>query len=97
MFRRARDLPAALKACEGWGCWQQAFVLSAELNQPEEEKMTLARRMAEKLKQKRQHRDAAHVLSQYANDTEEAIVVLLEGGAWADSLCMVSSLKLHYQ
>lgn len=88
MFRRAQDLPAALEACEGWGCWQQAFVLSAELYQSEEERMALARRMADKMKQKRQHRDAAHVLSQYANDPEEAIVVLLEGGAWGDALCM---------
>lgn len=89
VFRRAQDLPAALEACEGWGCWQQAFVLSAELHQSEEERIALARRMADKLKQ-RQHREAAQVLSQYAGDTEEAIVVLLEGGAWADALCMVS-------
>ena len=94
MFRRAQDLSAALEACEGWGSWQQAFVLSAELRQSEEEKMVLAHRMAEKLKQKRQYRDAAQVLLQYANDTEEAIVMLLEGGAWADALCMVSGVEL---
>lgn len=57
--------------------------------------MALARRIADKLKQKRQYRDAAQVLSQYANDTEEAIVVLLEGGAWADALCMVSNV-VHF-
>ena len=91
VFRRAQDLSAALEACEGWGCWQQAFVLSAELHHSVEDKMALARRMADKLKQKRQYRDAAEVLSQYANDTEEAIVVLLEGGAWAEALCMVSN------
>ena len=96
MFRRAQDLSAALEACEGWGCWQQAFVLSAELRQPEQEKVALARRMADKLKQKREYRDAAQVLSQYADDTEEAIVVLLEGGAWADVLCMVSGIELVY-
>ena len=90
MFRRAQDLPAALQACEGWGCWQQAFLLSAELHQSEEERIALAHRMADKLKQRRQYREAAQVLSQYACDTEEAIVVLLEGGAWADALCMVS-------
>ena len=94
VFRRAQDLSAALEACEGWGCWQQAFVLSAELHQSEEDKMALARRMADKLKQKRQYRDAAQVLSQYADDTEEAIVVLLEGGAWADALCMVSDVEV---
>lgn len=94
MFRRAQDLPAALEACEGWGCWQQAFVLSAELCQSEEERMALARRMADKMKQKQQHRDAARVLSQYASDPEEAIVVLLEGGAWGDALCMVSSVGI---
>lgn len=96
MFRRAQDLPAALEACEGWGCWQQAFVLSAELHHSEEERMLLARRMADKMKQKRQYRDAAQVLSQYGNDPEEAIVVLLEGGAWADALCMVSGIKFMY-
>ena len=56
--------------------------------------MALARRMADKMKQKRQHQDAAHVLSQYASDPEEAIVVLLEGGAWGDALCMVSSVGI---
>ena len=56
--------------------------------------MALARRMADKLKQKRQYRDASQVLSQYVNDTEEAIVMLLEGGAWADALCMVSDVKV---
>ena len=96
MFRRAQDLPAALEACEGWGCWQQAFVLSAELHQSEEERMALACRMADKLKHKRQYRDAAQVLSQYANDPEEAIVLLLEGGAWADALCMVSSTVISF-
>lgn len=90
VFRRAQDLTAALEACEGWGCWQQTFMLSAELHQSKEERMALAHKVADKLKQRRQHRDAAQVLSQYASDTEEAIVVLLEGGAWADALCMVS-------
>lgn len=95
VFRQAEDFSAALEACEGWGCWQQAFVLSAELHQSEGQRVALARRMADKLKQKRYYRDAAHLLSQYADDTEEAIVVLLEGGAWADALCMVSITIIH--
>lgn len=56
--------------------------------------MALARRMADRMKQRRQYKEAAQVLSQYASDPEEAIVVLLEGRAWADSLCMVSTFEI---
>ena len=69
-------------------------MLSAELHQSKEERMALACRMADRMKQKRQYKDAAQVLSQYGSDPEEAIVVLLEGGAWADSLCMVSTIAI---
>ncbi|XP_065910972.1 putative elongator complex protein 1 isoform X2 [Dysidea avara] len=88
MYRKAEQLSAALAACERWGCWQQAFTLSAELNQPPEEKTKLAHRTANTLRQKRLYKEAAQVLITYAHDLEEAIVVLLEGGAWEDALCL---------
>ena len=90
MYRKAEQLTAALAACERWGCWQQAFALSAELNQSPEEKTKLAHRIANTLRQKRQYKEAAQVLMTYAHDLEEAIIVLLEGGAWVDALCLVS-------
>jgi len=90
VYRKAEQLTAALAACERWGCWQQAFLLSAELNQPPEEKTKLAYRMSNTLRQKHHYNEAAQVLVTYAYDLEEAIVVLLEGGAWADALCLVS-------
>ena len=90
MYRKAEQLSAALAACERWGCWQQAFTLSAELNQPPEEKTKLAHRTANTLRQKRLYKEAAQVLITYAHDLEEAIVVLLEGGAWEDALCLVN-------
>lgn len=90
MYRKAEQLTEALAACERWGCWQQAFMLSAELKQSSEERTKLAHRMANTLRQKHQYEEAAQVLMTYAHDLEEAIVVLLEGGVWANALCLVS-------
>ena len=49
---------------------------------------------AEKLKERRHHKEAALLLEQYAEDVEEAIVTLINGHVWQDALRLVRLLTI---
>ncbi|CAI8000181.1 Elongator complex protein 1 [Geodia barretti] len=68
------------------GDWQMTFALSAQLGHDRGQRSQLARKMAASLKSQRNYSAAATVLLQYAEDVEEAMVTLLEGGLWDEAL-----------
>ncbi|XP_007950138.1 elongator complex protein 1 [Orycteropus afer afer] len=79
----------ALEAFLAGGSWQQALCMAAQLNFTKDQLAGLGRTLAGKLLEQRRHGDAATVLEQYAQDYEEAVLLLLDGAAWEEALRMV--------
>lgn len=82
----------AFAAFEKAGCWEMAFVCSAKLQHSTADTIEAARRIATSLKSNRRFSEASRVFLDYAGDVEEAVVALLEGSLWAESLRL---LHLH--
>ncbi|XP_045418501.1 elongator complex protein 1 isoform X1 [Lemur catta] len=89
VFARCSAHEKALSAFLTCGSWKQALCVAAQLNLTKDQLAGLARTLAEKLIEKRKHIDAAVVLEQYAQDYEEAVLLLLEGAAWEEALRLV--------
>ncbi|XP_012493978.1 PREDICTED: elongator complex protein 1 [Propithecus coquereli] len=89
VFARCSAHEKALSAFLTCGSWKQALCVAAWLNLTKDQLAGLARTLAEKLVEKRKHIDAAMVLEQYAQDYEEAVLLLLEGAAWEEALRLV--------
>uniref|UniRef100_S4RVN9 Uncharacterized protein n=1 Tax=Petromyzon marinus TaxID=7757 RepID=S4RVN9_PETMA len=89
VFARAALWQAALPAFRDAGCWRQALCAATRLGYPALELTRLARDMAEKLAAQRKHVEAACLLEQYAEDHEEAVVTLTEGGAWEEAMRLI--------
>ncbi|XP_049641142.1 elongator complex protein 1 [Suncus etruscus] len=79
----------ALDAFLACGSWQQALCVAFQLNWTKDQLAALSRTLAGKLVEQRKHKDAATVLEQYAQDYEEAVLLLLEGSAWEEALRLV--------
>ncbi|XP_030050201.1 LOW QUALITY PROTEIN: elongator complex protein 1 [Microcaecilia unicolor] len=89
IFARCGDFEKALKAFLTCNNWQQVLCMAAQLEYSGNEISTLARNMAGQLVERRRHAEAAVLLEQYAKDYEEAIILLLEGGAWEEALRLI--------
>ncbi|XP_078230095.1 elongator complex protein 1 isoform X2 [Callithrix jacchus] len=89
MFARCGAHEKALSAFLTCGNWKQALCVAAQLNFTEDQLAGLGRTLAGKLVEQRKHIDAAMVLEQYAQDYEEAVLLLLEGAAWEEALRLV--------
>ncbi|XP_055973206.1 elongator complex protein 1 [Sorex fumeus] len=89
VFARCGAHEKALDAFLACGSWQQALCVASQLNWTEDQLAGLSRTLAGKLVEQRKHRDAATVLEQYAQDYEEAVLLLLEGAAWEEALRLV--------
>ncbi|OWK07377.1 hypothetical protein Celaphus_00016955 [Cervus elaphus hippelaphus] len=89
VFARCGAHEKALGAFLACGSWQQALCAAAQLHLTSEQLAGLGRTLAGKLVEQSKHRDAATVLEQYAQDHEEAVLVLLEGAAWEEALRLV--------
>uniref|UniRef100_A0A8C6CZC8 Elongator complex protein 1 n=1 Tax=Moschus moschiferus TaxID=68415 RepID=A0A8C6CZC8_MOSMO len=89
VFARCGAHEKALSAFLACGSWQQALCAAAQLHLTAEQLAGLSRTLAGKLVEQRKHSDAATVLEQYAQDHEEAVLVLLEGAAWEEALRLV--------
>uniref|UniRef100_A0A452UM88 Elongator complex protein 1 n=1 Tax=Ursus maritimus TaxID=29073 RepID=A0A452UM88_URSMA len=89
VFARCGAHEKALDAFLTSGSWQQALCMAARLNLTQDQLAGLGRTLAGKLVEQRKHSDAATVLEQYAQDYEEAVVLLLEGAAWEEALRLV--------
>ncbi|XP_052279525.1 putative elongator complex protein 1 isoform X1 [Dreissena polymorpha] len=65
--------------------WQQVFCMTARLGYTQDREAAVARKLAEELKGRNRHSEAAVVLEQYAGDLEEAIVTLIQGTQWDEA------------
>ncbi|XP_034357990.1 elongator complex protein 1 [Arvicanthis niloticus] len=89
VFARCGAQEKALEAFLACGSWQQALCVAAQLQMTKDKVAGLARTLAGKLVEQRKHSEAATVLEQYAQDYEEAVLLLLEGSAWEEALRLV--------
>ncbi|XP_014637538.1 PREDICTED: elongator complex protein 1 isoform X1 [Ceratotherium simum simum] len=89
VFARCGAHEKALSAFLACGSWQQALCTAAQLHLSQDQLAGLGRALAGKLVEQRKHSDAATVLEQYAQDYEEAVLLLLEGAAWEEALRLV--------
>ncbi|XP_036712629.1 elongator complex protein 1 isoform X2 [Balaenoptera musculus] len=89
VFARCGAHEKALSAFLACGSWQQALCVAAQLHLTKDQLAGLGRTLAGKLAEQRKHGDAATVLEQYAQDYEEAVLLLLEGAAWEEALRLV--------
>ncbi|XP_074136167.1 elongator complex protein 1 isoform X1 [Sminthopsis crassicaudata] len=89
VFARSGAYEKALDVFVTSGSWQQAFCMAAQLNYTSDQLASLGRTLSGKLAEQRKLNDAAQVLEQYAQDYEEAILLLLEGAAWEEALRLV--------
>ncbi|XP_017659129.1 elongator complex protein 1 isoform X2 [Nannospalax galili] len=89
VFSRCGAHEKALSAFLACGSWQQTLCVAAQLQLTEDKVASLARALAAKLVEQRKHSEAAIVLEQYAQDYEEAVLLLLEGAAWGEALRLV--------
>ncbi|ELW64582.1 Elongator complex protein 1 [Tupaia chinensis] len=89
VFARCGAHEKALSAFLTCGSWQQALCMAAQLSLTRDQLAGLSRTLAGKLVEQRKHSDAAVVLEQYAQDYEEAVILLLEGAAWEEALRLI--------
>uniref|UniRef100_F7CWD6 Elongator complex protein 1 n=1 Tax=Equus caballus TaxID=9796 RepID=F7CWD6_HORSE len=89
VFARCGAYEKALSAFLACGSWQQALCMAAQLHLTKDQLAGLGRTLAGKLVEQRRHSAAATVLEQYAQDYEEAVLLLLEGAAWEEALRVV--------
>ncbi|XP_066223592.1 elongator complex protein 1 [Saccopteryx leptura] len=89
VFARCGAHERALDAFLAAGSWQHALCVAAQLHLGADQLAGLGRALAGKLVEQRKHSEAAAVLEQYAQDYEEAVLLLLEGAAWEEALRLV--------
>ncbi|NXD05323.1 ELP1 protein, partial [Certhia familiaris] len=89
IFARAGILEKALDAFQSSGSWQQALCMASQLGYTKDKLSSLARSMAGKLVEQRKYAEAAVLLEQYAQDCEEAVLLLLEGALWDEALRLI--------
>ncbi|XP_004848211.1 elongator complex protein 1 isoform X2 [Heterocephalus glaber] len=89
VFARCGAYEEALSAFLACASWQQALCMATQLHLTKDQLGDLSRTLAGKLVEQRKHNEAAIVLEQYAQDYEEAVLLLLEGAAWEEALRLV--------
>lgn len=89
VFARCGAYKEALSAFLTCGSWQQALCVATQLHLSKDQVADLSRTLAGKLVEQRKYNEAAIVLEQYAQDYEEAVLLLLEGTAWEEALRLV--------
>lgn len=89
VFARCGAHQEALDAFLACGSWRQALCVAAQLHLSRDQLAGLGRTLAGKLVEQRKYSDAATVLEQYAQDYEEAVLLLLEGAEWEEALRLV--------
>ncbi|XP_044876720.1 elongator complex protein 1 isoform X2 [Mauremys mutica] len=89
IFARCGAFERALDAFLSSGSWQQALCMASRLGYTADQLAGLARSLAGKLVEQRKHAEAAILLEQYAQDYEEAVLLLLEGTVWEEALRLI--------
>ncbi|XP_063312037.1 elongator complex protein 1 [Pelobates fuscus] len=93
IFARCGNHEKALDAFVTCNNWQQVMCMASQLKYSNTELAALARSLADKLVEQRKQSDAAVLLEQYAEDYEEAIVLLLEGALWEEALRLIHKYR----
>ncbi|KAM4054060.1 elongator complex protein 1 isoform 1-T2 [Anomaloglossus baeobatrachus] len=93
IFARCGSFEKALDAFVACSSWQHILSTASQLQYSEDKMAMLARNVSGKLVEQRKHGNAAVLLEQYAADYEEAIILLLEGALWEDSLRLIHKYK----
>ncbi|XP_073401432.1 elongator complex protein 1 isoform X2 [Dendrobates tinctorius] len=93
IFARCGSLEKALDAFVTCSSWQHILSTASQLQYSEDKMANLARNVSGKLVEQRKYGNAAMLLEQYAADYEEAIILLLEGALWEDSLRLIHKYK----
>uniref|UniRef100_A0A8C3T8H8 Elongator complex protein 1 n=1 Tax=Chelydra serpentina TaxID=8475 RepID=A0A8C3T8H8_CHESE len=93
IFARCDAFERALDAFLSSGSWQQALCMASRLGYTADQLAGLARSLAGKLVEQRKHAEAAILLEQYAQDYEEAVLLLLEGTAWEEALRLIHKYR----
>ncbi|XP_060570172.1 putative elongator complex protein 1 [Ruditapes philippinarum] len=93
MFVKGENWESALTSFTACHQWQQVFCMTSQLNFSSEQEVETARQIADDLKTRGRHSEAAIVLEQYAKDSEEAIVTLIQGCLWDEALRMMHKYK----
>ncbi|NP_001089940.1 putative elongator complex protein 1 [Xenopus laevis] len=89
IYARCNSIEKALDAFIASGNWHQVMCMASQLEYSGEKIAALARTVAGKLVEQRKQADAAVLLEQYAEDYEEAILLLLEGAHWEEALRLI--------
>ncbi|XP_073202116.1 elongator complex protein 1 isoform X4 [Lepidochelys kempii] len=89
IFARCGAFERALDAFLSSGSWQLALCMASRLGYTADQLAGLARSLAGKLGEQKKHAEAAILLEQYAQDYEEAVLLLLEGTIWEEALRLI--------
>ncbi|CAL1531752.1 unnamed protein product [Lymnaea stagnalis] len=93
MFLKAEEWELALEAFRSARNWRQVFCMAARLDYSCNRISELAVKVAGELKSAQMYKDAATVYEEYAQDIEEAIVALIQGSQWEESLRLMHRYK----
>uniref|UniRef100_A0A3B4WUV3 Elongator complex protein 1 n=1 Tax=Seriola lalandi dorsalis TaxID=1841481 RepID=A0A3B4WUV3_SERLL len=86
---RCGESVGALQAFASSSSWRNAICVAQQIPLPPDQLALLARDLAEKLTEQRRFSEAALLLDQYAKDCEEAILALINGAVWEESLRLI--------
>ncbi|KAK3098402.1 hypothetical protein FSP39_019180 [Pinctada imbricata] len=86
MYIGAEKWELAIDSFLASGNWQQVLCMAARLKYGKDNMANLSRKLAGQLRDNKRFCEASVVLEQYANDTEEAVVCLIDGGQWNEAL-----------
>ncbi|KAM8939082.1 elongator complex protein 1 [Pelodytes ibericus] len=89
IFARCGSNEKALEAFVACNSWQQVLCIASQLQYSKNKMAALARSVAGKLVEQRKQAEAAVLLEQYAEDYEEAILLLLDGALWEEALRLI--------
>ncbi|KAF6250794.1 IKI3 family-domain-containing protein [Scenedesmus sp. NREL 46B-D3] len=76
----------ALGAYKAANAWRMCMVLSARLQQSQQQQQALARELAEQLQASGSGADAAQLLAQYLGDVDGAVAALVAAKEWREAL-----------
>ncbi|XP_014779296.1 putative elongator complex protein 1 [Octopus bimaculoides] len=93
MYIKANKWENALQCFQKTLNIQQAMCMAHQLNYSKNQIIELCNTMAVSLKSMNRHQDAAVLYEQYVEDVEEAIVTLIEGSLWTESLRLMYKYK----
>ncbi|KAJ7198481.1 pol II transcription elongation factor [Mycena pura] len=90
VFVQAGTLSKAMVAHEKSLDWQDLFDLAGRTGTAQDDIVAMGYRVAEDLGSKKRYSEAARVLLDYANDTREAVIALVQGNCFSEARRIVT-------